>query len=399
GVRRARRAASNSSMRSGVKTTIGRSIPARRNSSPSVTVATPKPQGSSSSRAHATRVAPRPYASAFTIGRRRAPVCSTTRAPFRSNAPRSTSTQARVRRLCIHYDSAQRSGARAERARLHIRSLPSRVAEYRQAEEAMQAKPTLEDTLSLMRDLRQRCEWDAAQTHESLRHYLIEEAYEVDDAIRAGNDRLLREELGDLLLQVLFHSVVAEERGAFDFHDVAETFVTKMKGRHPHLYGDGVRQPWEKMKARKRQSIVDGLPADLPSLHRAFRLQDRAAGVGFDWPDVEGPMEKVREELDEVRTELDAHPDLTKRATTPSYDEHHDRVEDELGDLLFAVVNLCRKAGVHPALALDRANVKFATRFRGVEQLAAERGLKVGSATLEELDKSCHEVKRVESGA
>jgi MazG family protein len=257
----------------------------------------------------------------------------------------------------------------------------------------MQAKPTLEDTLALMRDLRHRCEWDAAQTHESLRPYLIEEAYEVDDAIRAGDDRMLREELGDLLLQVLFHSVVAEERGAFDFSDVAETFITKMKGRHPHLYGDGVRQPWERMKARKRQSIVDGLPADLPSLHRAFRLQDRAAGVGFDWPDVEGPMEKVREELDEVRAELDAHPDLTKRATTPCYDEHHDRVEDELGDLLFAVVNVCRKAGVHPALALDRANVKFATRFRGVEQLATERGLKVGSATLEELDALWDEVK------
>src|SRR5205085_5407894 len=385
GVRRARRAASNSSMRSGVKTTIGRSIPARRNSSPSVTVATPKPQGSSSSRAHATRVAPRPYASAFTIGRRRAPVCSTTRAPFRSNAPRSTSTQARVRRLCIHYDSAQRSGARAERARLHIRSLPSRVAEYRQAEEAMQAKPTLEDTLSLMRDLRQRCEWDAAQTHESLRPYLIEEAYEVDDAIRAGDDRLLREELGDLLLQVLFHSVVAEERGAFDFHDVAETFLTKMKGRHPHLYGEGAREPWERMKAKKRTSIVEGLPTGLPSLHRAFRLQDRAAGVGFDWPTTDGPVEKVNEELDEVKVELAQLGDAP-RDKTPAYDATHDRLQDEIGDLLFAVVNLARKAGVHPALALDRANQKFERRFVGVEKLATERGINVAEAGLAVLD-------------
>jgi MazG family protein len=257
----------------------------------------------------------------------------------------------------------------------------------------MQAKPTLEDTLSLMRDLRRRCEWDAAQTHESLRPYLIEEAYEVDDAIRAGNDRMLREELGDLLLQVLFHSVVAEERGAFDFHDVAETFLTKMKGRHPHLYGDGVRQPWERMKARKRQSIADGLPVDLPSLHRAFRLQDRAAGVGFDWPDVEGPIAKVEEELNEVRSEIAQHPDLAKRSATPQYDEHHGRLEDELGDLLFAVVNLCRKAGVHPALALDRANMKFARRFRRVEELAAERGITVGSATLEALDAIWDEVK------
>src|SRR5918911_2824752 len=131
-------------------------------------------------------------------------------------------------------------------------------------EESMQDKPSLDDTLALMRDLRARCEWDRAQTHDSLRPYLIEEAHEVDDAIRAGDDRMLREELGDLLLQVLFHSVVAEERGAFSFHDVAETFITKMKGRHPHLYGAGARQPWEQMKAKKRQSIVDGLPAELP---------------------------------------------------------------------------------------------------------------------------------------
>src|ERR1700743_2448990 len=130
-------------------------------------------------------------------------------------------------------------------------------------EEAMQPKPTLEDTLALMRDLRARCEWDAAQTHESLRPYLIEEAYEVDDAIRAGDDRQLKEELGDLLLQVLFHSVVAEERGAFDMGDVADGFISKMKSRHPHLYEGGERQSWEGMKAKKRDSIVDGLPADL----------------------------------------------------------------------------------------------------------------------------------------
>src|SRR3954463_1924045 len=259
----------------------------------------------------------------------------------------------------------------------------------------MQDKPSLDDTLALMRDLRRRCEWDAAQTHESLRPYLIEEAYEVDDAIRAGDDRLLREELGDLLLQVLFHSVVAEERGAFDFQDVAETFITKLKGRHPHLYGDGVRQPWERMKARKRNSIVDGLPADLPALHRAFRLQDRAAGVGFDWPDVEGPMQKVEEELQEVRDELAASPPRGNH-TPPTYDAPHAALESELGDLLFAVVNLCRKASVHPALALDKANVKFANRFGAVERMAAERGLKVGEASLEQLDALWDEVKLTE---
>src|SRR5947207_8390142 len=200
----------------------------------------------------------------------------------------------------------------------------------------MQPKPSLEDTLSLMRDLRARCDWDRPQTHESLRPYLIEEAYEVDDAIRAGDDAKLREELGDLLLQVLFHAVVAEERGAFTKQDVAEGFVTKMKGRHPHLYGDGVKQPWEEMKAKRRASIVDGLPADLPALHRAFRLQDRAAGVGFDWPDVDGPIQKVEEELLEVRDELAQAP-AASAGSAPKYDATHARLEEEIGDLLFAV--------------------------------------------------------------
>jgi nucleoside triphosphate diphosphatase len=256
-------------------------------------------------------------------------------------------------------------------------------------------KRPLEDTLELMKDLRKRCEWDAAQTHESLRPYLIEEAHEVDDAIRSGDDRQLREELGDLLLQVLFHSVVAEERGAFTFDDVADGFITKMKGRHPHLYGDGAREPWERQKAKQRDSIVDGLPSGLPSLHRAHRLQDRAAGVGFDWPDVRGPLEKVDEELQEVRDELAAMPG--RPAHGPLYDSAHTRLEAELGDLLFAVVNVCRKAGVHPALALDRANDKFVRRFRGIEEKAKQRGIAVNAAGLETLDGLWDEVKGEEA--
>src|SRR5919112_1558231 len=170
------------------------------------------------------------------------------------------------------------------------------------------SKATLEDTLALMRDLRARCDWDAAQTHDSLRPYLIEEAHEVDDALRSSDDALLREELGDLLLQVLFHSVIAEERGAFDLYDVAASLIAKMRRRHPHLYEGGAKQPWEQMKARKRTSIAEGLPVDLPALHRAHRLQDRAAGVGFDWPDVDGPAAKVEEELGEVRQQLQSAP-------------------------------------------------------------------------------------------
>lgn len=253
----------------------------------------------------------------------------------------------------------------------------------------MQEKAGLAESLEMMKDLRRRCEWDAAQTHESLRPYLIEEAYEVDDAIRSGNDRALREELGDLLLQVLFHSVVAEERGAFDFGDVAEGFLTKMKSRHPHLFEGGARRSWEGMKAKKRESLVDGLPSDLPSLHRAFRLQDRAAGVGFDWPDATGPAAKVEEELAEVRAEVAAG------AHAAGHGVPDPKLEEELGDLLFSVVNLCRKLGVHPSLALDKANVKFATRFSGVEELAKARGIDVTTAGLEVLDGLWNEAKGV----
>ena len=253
----------------------------------------------------------------------------------------------------------------------------------------MQPKTGLQETLALMKDLRLRCEWDAAQTHESLRPYLIEEAYEVDDAIRAGDDRLLREELGDLLLQVLFHSVVAEERGAFDFTDVAEGFLAKMKSRHPHLYEGGERQSWEGMKAKQRESIVDGLPAGLPALHRAFRLQDRAAGVGFDWPDANGPAAKIEEELAEVRAEVG------RGARASGNGVPDPLLEEELGDLLFSVVNLCRKLGVHPSLALDKANVKFATRFQAIERLAQSRGIDVRTAGLEVLDGLWDEVKAV----
>ena len=254
---------------------------------------------------------------------------------------------------------------------------------------------SLDDTLELMRDLRARCEWDASQTHESLRPYLIEEAHELDEAIRLEDDKLTREELGDVLLQVLFHSVLAEERGAFSFGDVAEGLITKMRGRHPHLYGDAAKEPWERMKSKDRKSIADGLPAGLPSLHRAQRLQDRAAGVGFDWPDVEGPARKVEEELAEVRAELGKSPPR-KPGTPPLLDERHYALEGELGDLLFAVVNLCRKAGVHSSIALDKANAKFELRFQRIEKMARERGIDVPHAGLDKLDALWEEAKTEE---
>jgi len=260
----------------------------------------------------------------------------------------------------------------------------------------MHDNATLNDALELMRDLRRRCEWDAAQTHESLRPYLIEEAHELDEALRSGDSALMREELGDVLLQVLFHSVIAEERGEFGANDVAHGLITKMRARHPHLYdGEGARESWERMKSKKRESIADGLPAALPPLHRAHRLQDRAAGLGFDWPDPSGPAAKVEEELAEVREQLNGRPVLPSGAA-PTLDPDHALLEAELGDLLFACVNLCRKAGVHASLALDRANSKFEVRFRRVEAICRERGIPIGEAGLEQLDALWEETKSAE---
>jgi MazG family protein len=250
----------------------------------------------------------------------------------------------------------------------------------------MQEVSTLDEAMALMRDLRARCEWDAAQTHRSLRPYLLEEAAEVDDAIAEGDDSTLRDELGDVLLQVLFHAVIAEERRAFTINNVAGALVGKMRARHPHLYGDGVKRDWETMKAQKRGFIDEGLATGLPALHRAHRLQDRAAGVGFDWPDARGPLEKVREEVDEVSAWIDAEGGVRDAA----------KLEGELGDLLFAVVNLCRKSGVHAGLALDAANHKFVRRFRGMEELAESRGIVFRDLTLELQDELWDEVKRSE---
>ncbi|HJU64920.1 MAG TPA: nucleoside triphosphate pyrophosphohydrolase, partial [Gemmatimonadaceae bacterium] len=245
----------------------------------------------------------------------------------------------------------------------------------------MQDKVTLDDALAMMRDLRRRCDWDRAQTHESLRPYLIEEAHELDDALRSGQSAHIREELGDVLLQVLFHSVIAEERGEFDAFDVAATLIAKMRRRHPHLYGGGEREPWETMKAKTRGAIDEGLPAGLPALHRAHRLQDRAAGVGFDWTDAEGPARKVEEELAEVRAHLPGP--ASARDASPRADLA--LLEEELGDLLFACVNLCRRCGIHPALALDRSNQKFIRRFTAMQRLAAERKLDLSTLGIERL--------------
>jgi len=245
------------------------------------------------------------------------------------------------------------------------------------------ADQALGRALALVRDLRARCPWDAAQTPETLRPYLVEEALELDQAIRAGDARETTDELGDLLLQLAFHIVIGEERGTHDAEAVTRGLEEKMWRRHPHLFGGGAKpESWElgKREAGKgKRGTLDGLPRTLPALLTAYRLQERAAGVGFDWPDAKGPLAKVKEETAELEREAGSG----KR----------EAIADELGDLLFAVVNLARKLGVEPSQALEQANDKFARRFGQVERLAAERGLVLGRATLANLDRLWDEVK------
>jgi ATP diphosphatase len=214
-----------------------------------------------------------------------------------------------------------------------------------------------------LRDPKRGCEWDVAQTFETIAPYTIEEAYEVADAIERGDIAELKDELGDLLLQVVFHARIAEEAGHFALADVVTSISDKMERRHPHIFGDvaeGGHHLWEVIKAEERgakgaSSALDGVAIGLPALLRAEKLQKRAARTGFDWPDASGARAKILEELEEVETaESDAH-----RA-------------EEVGDLLFAVVNYARKLGVDPEAALRAANGKFERRFKAMEERAGE---------------------------
>ncbi|HKJ93432.1 MAG TPA: nucleoside triphosphate pyrophosphohydrolase [Longimicrobiales bacterium] len=273
-----------------------------------------------------------------------------------------------------------------------------------QPEDAVNRSPDrgshhLERVLDLVRFLRRNCPWDAAQTPRSLVPYLLEEAHEVADAL-TGLDAELAAELGDLLLNVAFQIVLAEERGAFGAEEVVSAVEAKMRRRHPHLYGDGERVQWEELKRREREqgrrshaddapdadtepaappSLLEGLPGGLDPLSRAHRIQDRVAAVGFDWENARGAFDKVAEELEEVREALESEP-------SPA-------LEEELGDLLFAVVNLARLAGVHSLTALHDANAKFTRRFNALEALARARGIDLHGATLDAMDALWEEVK------
>jgi nucleoside triphosphate diphosphatase len=262
----------------------------------------------------------------------------------------------------------------------------------------MQENSALGRALAMVRDLRNRCPWDRAQTRESLRPYLVEEVLELDHALGEGEIGHIRDELSDLLLHLAFQLVIAEERHDFSTDDVADGLERKMRRRHPHLFELGEAEPWERIKRKERRGrALAGIVPTLPPLLKAYRLQERAASVGFDWPDSAGPAAKVREELAEVEAELGRTPATVPRSAaadpnTPARPPS-DALAQEIGDLLFAVVNLARKAGVDPGSALDRANRKFRDRFEALERLAEQRGLDLDQAGLEALDRLWDEVK------
>lgn len=256
-----------------------------------------------------------------------------------------------------------------------------------------QSSYPLDPLVQIMKELRgpEGCPWDKEQTHESLKRYLIEETYEVIEAIELADMNKLREELGDLLLQIVFHAELASEKSAFDMNDVVEAIAHKMRTRHPHVFGhekvDSAAQVlvnWENIKdkekaeAGERKTLMD-VPRGLPALLRAEKIQARASRVGFDWPDVQGAWEKVKEEQAELLEALESG--------------QAEKIEDEFGDLLFALVNVARFLRVDPEEALTKTIDKFIHRFQGMEEIATRRGLDLHQLNLEQLDNLWEEVK------
>lgn len=235
--------------------------------------------------------------------------------------------------------------------------------------------------LNIMDDLRAGCPWDKKQTLESLRHLTLEEAYELSDAILDKNLDEIREELGDLMMHLLFYAKIGEEKQVFDVYDVLEGISDKLVYRHPHIYGDvevadagEVADNWEKLKLKEgKESVLSGLPQSLPPLLKAYRMQEKVKGVGFEWRECAQVWEKVEEEMNELKTEVEQHTSKEK-------------IEEEFGDLLFALVNYARYAGINPDDALERTNRKFIRRFQFIETQSAKEGYNLTDMTLEEMD-------------
>ncbi|MCG7984874.1 MAG: nucleoside triphosphate pyrophosphohydrolase [Candidatus Thiodiazotropha lotti] len=262
----------------------------------------------------------------------------------------------------------------------------------------MEAMQRLLEIMGQLRDPDRGCPWDLRQTYSTIVPYTLEEAYEVADTIQRGEMGELRDELGDLLFQIVFYSQIAREEGHFDFNDVASGICEKMVRRHPHVFADAeyqsdeqLRQAWEQQKADERveqrqsaqSSHMDGVAHALPALIRAEKLQKRAARVGFDWPDVEGAFDKVNEEFNEVRDEMAK--------------QDQQGLEAELGDLLFSMVNVLRLLGMDAEQTLSRANEKFERRFRNMEKALYNAGCSdLRDLSLEALDAAWEKVKKLE---
>jgi tetrapyrrole methylase family protein/MazG family protein len=250
-----------------------------------------------------------------------------------------------------------------------------------------------EELVEIMTRLRGEngCPWDHQQTHESLKKYMIEETYEAVDAVDSGDMNHLREELGDVLLQVIFHAEIARENGVFDIDDVVEGISSKLLRRHPHVFGDTqvecaeeVLQRWDQIKAgekghKTRSSILDSVPRSLPALARAMEISKRAARAGFEWPNTDAVIDKVHEEVSELQVELES--------------TDQERISDEVGDLLFTIVNVARWRNVDPEDALRRMIDRFTARFRRIEETAVESGRSMEEMTIEEMDAVWHQAK------
>ena len=243
--------------------------------------------------------------------------------------------------------------------------------------------------LNIMDDLRAQCPWDKKQTMQSLRHLTIEETYELGDAILNNDLQEVKKELGDLLLHIVFYAKIGSETGDFDIADVANGVCEKLIIRHPHIYGDvkvdseeDVKRNWEKIKLKEgNKSVLGGVPKSLPALVKASRIQDKAAGVGFDWDNIDDVFAKVKEEIEELHAEVKA--------------QKHTAIEAEFGDVLFSLINYARFLKVNPEDALERTNKKFIARFQYLERKAAESGKSLRDMTLAEMEAYWQEAKGV----
>lgn len=254
-------------------------------------------------------------------------------------------------------------------------------------EEKIEALGKVIDTLDI---LRVKCPWDRKQTNQSLRPNTIEEVYELSDALMHDDSKNIRKEIGDVLLHVLFYSKIGEEKGDFDIADVANSLNEKLIFRHPHVFGTTeasdahqVELNWEQIKLKEKdgnKTVLSGVPNSLPSLIKAYRMQEKAANVGFDWEERSQVWDKFKEEISEFEAEA-ANMD-------------HDRMESEMGDVLFSLINVARLYGIHPDDALERTNAKFKQRFNHIEQAAAKKGVKLKDMSLAEMDKLWNEAKQ-----